>query len=226
MASASDPVSGMHKPRLKELMSEKINLQAYLASLPEVETARLRYGTLFTANGRIYQVVEVRAGGFHKAREWRGDEKTEVALVPGSFLANFLPVVARGRLLPVYPTRMDLTEDGEPIYYLFPGEQQALDAAYLDVALVQSKDAYIRNHGREPAFAATDGNHILRLYYYSRSVRGYSFQIEEDFHKQTIQFRLCRFGPMYWRLLPSWQEPLPGTADETLPRKQEHEYDE
>jgi len=39
-------------------------------------------GTLFIANGLIYQVVETAGGGFAKARQWRRDESTDVALVP------------------------------------------------------------------------------------------------------------------------------------------------
>ena len=198
-------------------MSDPLDLQAFLATLPEVETARLPQGTLFTANQQIYQVIETGPGGFHKARQWRTGEETDVALVPGSFLANFLPLIARARLLPVYPTRTDLLRHGEPAHYLFLGERQALDAAYLDVALVQSGDAYVRNHHREPAFAATDGIHIFRVYYYSRSVSGRHTIDSESFAKaKTIQFIPYHRGPMYWRLLPTWRD-MSTWADETLP---------
>ncbi len=196
-------------------MSQQINLQAFLASLPEVETARLPQGTLFTSKQRIYQVIETRAGGFHKARQWRTSEETDTALVPGSFMANFLPLIARARLLPIFPTRTDLLYNNEPLYYLFLDESQALDAAYLDVALVQSGDAYIRNHDREPAFAATDGVHVYRLYYYSRSISGRS--TFDSFAKaKTLQFVPCSRGPMYWRLLTTWRDGAT-FADDTIP---------
>lgn len=196
-------------------MSEQINLQAFLASLPEVETARLPQGTLFTSQQVIYQVIETRAGGFHKARQWRCGEETDAALVPGSFLANFLPLIARAKLLPIFPTRTDLLHNHEPLNYLFIDESQALDAAYLDVALIQSGDAYIRNHEREPAFAATDGVHVYRLYYYSRSVSG-RITFDGFAKAKTLQFVPCSRGPMYWRLLTTWRDG-PSLTDETIP---------
>src|SRR5258708_12819380 len=73
----------------------------YLASLPEVETVRLPLHTLFYANGHIYEVVEVSTTGYSKARQWRRDESTDVALVPNSFLTKRLPLVKMGRILPV-----------------------------------------------------------------------------------------------------------------------------
>ena len=198
-------------------MSEKITLQAYLASLPEVETARLPMYTLFAANQRIYQVVEIGAGGFHKGREWRKGEDTDIALISGSLLANFLPVVLRGRLLPIYPSREDLLDRGEPISFLFPDERQALDVAYLDAALVRSGDVYVRNHGRKPAFALTDGVRVFRTYYYSRSNSGQSIVDRDTATAKTIQFKPFTRGPMYWRLLGSWpQTPFWGD-DDTLP---------
>jgi hypothetical protein len=197
-------------------VSEQIDLQAYIATLPEVDTARLPRGTIFTANDLLYQVTEAGAGGFRKARQWRGGEQTEVALVPGTFLTKFLPLVARGRLLPVFPTRRDLAGDGQLIYYLFPNERQALDAAYLDVALVQSGDVYVRNYGREPAFAATDGIQTFRVYYYSRTVHGHPTQITSDATSRTIQFCPYVRGPMHWRLLPSWPDIL-SSSEPTRP---------
>lgn len=189
-------------------------LHNFLASLPEIKTARLPQGTLFYANEVIYQVIEARGGGLHKARQWRSDESTDVALVPGSYFANFLPVVERGHLLPVFPARTDMLHNGDAQVFLFPDEQQALDAAYLDVALVQSGGAYVRNHGREPGFAATDGVHVYRVYYYSRSVQGHSTL--GDFAKQkTLQFIPYYRGPNYWRLLPSWRAPY--ISDDTIP---------
>ena len=130
---------------------------SYLATLPEVETVRMPTGTLFVANGLIYQVVETTGGGFAKARQWRRDESTDVALVPGSFLTKTLPLVKTGRILPVYRSRVELSDNGKPTGFMLPSESLAKDAAYLDTALIKSTGAYVRNHHQEPAFAATDG---------------------------------------------------------------------
>src|SRR5512146_1916859 len=111
--------------------------EAYIASLPEVETARLPRSASFVATGRIYQVIET-GSVFAKAREWRRDESTDVALIPDSFLTRYLPLVRTGRLLPVYRSRTDLTEDGQTGCFVFPTETLALDAAYFDVALIMS----------------------------------------------------------------------------------------
>ena len=184
--------------------------EAYIASLPEVETVRLSRGALFVADGRIYQVIETGAGGFAKARQWRRDESTDVALVAGSFLTKYLPLVRTGRLLPVYRSRSELTEDGQTCCFVFPTETFALDAAYLDVALIMSAGAYVRNHNHEPAFAATDGVHIFRLYYYLRSVRGRPTTIASNIIEHPhCQLRPHTEGPAYWRVLPSWQDSFP-----------------
>lgn len=182
----------------------------YIAGLPEVETLRLPLGTMFWAQGRLYQVIETGASGFHKARQWRQGENTDVALVKGSFLSKYLPLVERGRLLPVYRSRLELTQDGQPTCFVFPVENLALDAAYLDVALTISSGAYVRNQGHEPAFAVTDGVHVFRLYYYRQSVHGRKTDLS------SLQVRPLAYtprphteGPGYWRFLPSWTEHLP-----------------
>jgi hypothetical protein len=183
---------------------------AYIISLPEVDTARLPRGTLFVANGLVYQVTETGAGGFSKARQWRRDESTDVALIPGSFLTKYMPLVRTGRLLPVYRSRTELTNDGQTRCFVFPTESLALDSAYLDVALIMSAGAYVRNHNHEPAFAVTDGVHVFRLYYYVRSVHGRATTIANG----TVEYPRCDLrphteGPAYWRVLPSWQENFP-----------------
>jgi hypothetical protein len=182
----------------------------YIAGLPEVETARLPKGTLFYAQERIYQVVETGSSGYHKAREWRQTEVTDVALIPGSFPSKYLPLVKRGKLLPVYRTRLELTFDDQPTCFVFPTESLALDAAYFDVALIQSPGAYVRNQGHDPAFAVTDGVHVFRLYYYRQSARGRKTDLS------SLRVRPLLFtphphtaGPGYWRLLPSWTEIIP-----------------
>lgn len=189
----------------------------YIANLPEVDTARLPQNTLFWAQGRIYQVTETGTGGFHKAREWRKSESTEVALIPGSFPSKYLTVVKRGHLLPVYRSRMELTHDGQATCFVFPTENLTLDAAYLDVALIQSQGAYVRNQGQDPAFAVTDGVHVFRLYYYRQSVHGRQADLD------CLQERELAFtpqphtnGPSYWRLLPSWTD-VSNSLDVTQP---------
>jgi hypothetical protein len=191
----------------------------YIAGLPEVETARLPKGTLFYAQERIYQVIETGGSGYHKAREWRQTESTDVALVAGSFPSRFLPLVKYGKLLPVYRTRLELTHDEQPTCFVFPTESLALDAAYLDVALIQSPGAYVRNQGHDPSFAVTDGVHVFRLYFYRQSSQG---------RKSDLSMLLVRplpftprphtEGPRYWRLLASWTELVP-SFDVTQPMK-------
>lgn len=184
-----------------------LKISEYLALLPEIETSRLPQGTLFWAQNRIYQVTETGASGFHKAREWRKNETTEVALVPGSFPSRYLPLIKRGKVLPVYRSRLELTHDDQPTCFVFPNETLALDAAYLDVGLIQSPGAYVRNQGHDPAFAVTDGVHVFRLYYYRMSLHGRIADLS------SLQVRPLPFlprphteGPAYWRLLPSWNE--------------------
>ena len=184
----------------------------YINSLPEVSTARLPLGALFFAQERIYQVIETGAGGFHKAREWRQGEATDVALIAGSFPSKYLPLVKTGRLLPVYRTRSELAEDDQAACYVFPTEALALDAAYLDVALIQSPGAYVRNQGHDPAFAATDGVHVFRLYYYRQSVHGRPTDLS-GLAVRPLPFtpQPHTAGPGYWRLLRSWTEIIPSS---------------
>jgi hypothetical protein len=192
----------------------------YLASLPEVDTARLPQGTLFWAQGYIYQVIETGSSGFHKARVWRQSEATDVALVPGSLLARHLPLITRGKLLPVYRSRLELTRDDQPACFVFPTETLALDAAYLDVALVQSPGAYVRNQGHDPAFAVTDGVHVFRLYYYRQSLHGRKTDLSSLAVRPLLYVpRPHTEGPGYWRLLFSWTEAMPGidVTQETRP---------
>jgi hypothetical protein len=197
-----------------------LTVAGYLANLPEIDTARLPQGTLFWAQGHIYQVIEAGSGGFHKARMWRQSEATDVALIPGSLLAKHLPVLKRGKLLPVYRSRLELTQDDLPACFVFPTETLALDAAYLDTALVQSPGAYVRNQGHDPAFAVTDGIHAFRLYYYRQSLHGRKTDLS-SLEVRPLPFvpRPHTEGPGYWRLLPGWTETIPGVdvTQETRP---------
>jgi len=179
----------------------------YLESLPEVDTARLPTGTLFWANNRLYQVVETGTGGYHKAREWRRSESTDVALVPGSLLSRQLPLVRRGRVLPTYKSRRELMRDDQPSCFIFPTEALALDAASLDVALIVSAGAYVRLQSHEPAFVATDGAHIYRYYYFRRSSSGRLTDLSA-LRARPLPFKPLPHteGPLYWRLLPHWTE--------------------
>lgn len=179
----------------------------YLATLPEVETVRLPKGTIFWANKRIYEVIEAEPRGFHKAREWRQTEVTDVALVPNSFPSRYLPLVRTGYVLPVYRSRMDLADGDQPACFVFPTETLALDAAYLDLALVQSSGAYVRKQDEAPAFAITNGVRNFRLYYFRETTNGRRTDLSPLQHRPLpFQPKPHTAGPDYWRLLPSWTE--------------------
>src|SRR5258708_12575570 len=107
-----------------------MDAEAYLHTLLEVDTARMPRGTLFYANKLIYQVVETAAGGFSRARQWRRDESTDVALVPGSFLARTLPRVRKAHILPVYRSRTELTDESGPTGFTFPPAPPAKPPAH------------------------------------------------------------------------------------------------
>lgn len=191
----------------------------YIDSLPEVETSRLPKGTLFFAQGKIYQVIEVGGGGYHKAREWRQTEKTDVALVAGSFPSKHLPLVTRGHVLPVYRSRLELTENDQATCYVFPVETLARDAAYLDVALIHTGGAYVRNEENKPAFAATDGVHAFRFYFYRQSQTGRKTDLSSlQVRPLPYRPRAHTEGPRYWRLLASWSE-APLDSDVTQPMR-------
>jgi len=141
-------------------------------------------------------------------------------LIPGSLLAKYLPVVRRGKLLPVYRSRLELTENDQATCFVFPTESLALDAAYLDVALIRSPGAFVRNQGHDPAFAVTDGVHVFRLYYYRQSLHGRKTDLS-SLEVRPLPFvpRPHTAGPGYWRLLPHWIEATPGAdiTQETRP---------
>lgn len=121
-------------------------------------------------------------------------------------------------MLPVYRSRIELTENDRATCFVFPTEDMALDAAYLDVALIQSTGAYVRNQGHEPAFAVTDGVHVFRLYYYRESIHGRLTDLS-NLHKHALPFKPQSYmqGPDYWRLLPSWTE-MTGSTEMTQAR--------
>jgi hypothetical protein len=179
----------------------------YLAQLPTVETATLNRGTLFWAENRIYEVVDADENGYNKARVWRHGESTEVALVPNSTLAGRLPLVARGVPLPTYQSREELLARGRPPAFVFPTEQNALGAAYLDVALCgQRAGVYVRRHAHHAAFEATNGLNVLRRYYFSRTKEGVDTDVRDIKHMLDYPLISHREGPMVWRLLPHWDE--------------------
>lgn len=178
---------------------------AYLSEVPRVETARMPLGTIFFADGCLYQVIETSAGGYHKARQWRKSESTDVALIPNSFPSRRLALVEYGYLLPVYRSRRDLLQDNDTTCFVFPTEELALDAAYLDVELVRSSDAYVRAHASDPAYEVTDGAHSYRVYYFRLSVHGRPTNLSSlRSHMRTYRPQPHTDGPGYWTLLPSW----------------------
>jgi hypothetical protein len=189
-------------------------VDAYLQKLPEAPTARMPKGTLFVANRLIYEVIEVSTTGFSRARQWRRDESTDAALTPNSFLTRTLPLIDRGRMLPIYRSRTELTNSGQVRGFIFPTEALARDSAYLDTALVVGGSAYVRNHNQEPAFAVTDGVQIYRLYYYVTSDHGRPTHMIGNFvENPRCELRPHTEGSEYWRLLSTWKEQFPSARD-------------
>ena len=185
-----------------------MDIRNYLEQLPEVETASLAKGRLFWAENRIYEVIEVDQSGYSKARVWRHDEATDVALIPNSTLAKRLPLIARGIALPQYQSRDDLLANGRPPAFVFPSEQNALGAAYLDTALCGSQRAgvYARRHDKHAAFEVTNGLNVLRRYYFSRTKENVDTDLPDIKHKLDYPLIPHQQGPMVWRLLPNWDE--------------------
>lgn len=194
-----------------------VNLTAYINSLPGVLTERLPQGSLFVADDLLYQVIETRSGGYHKARRWGGDEHSEVALVSGSSLSHVLPLIEKGHLLPVYSNRRDLTSNHESIVYVFPTEKLALECAELDVAMVRGGGVYVRKHVNDPSYEVTDGAHVFRMYYFARTLHGRGTQFLVTLRQSQAMPILCTNGPAHWKLLPQWQQSalMPISAEET-----------
>lgn len=184
-----------------------MSINDYLALLPVVQTATLPLGALFWAENRIYEVVQVDGNGYNKARQWRKDEKTDVALVPNTPLAQRMRVIAKGQLIPPIRSRNEFLKDGRYQSYVFPIEQNALDAAYLDTALLgRGSGIYVRRRDRYPAFEITNGVLVLRCYYFMRTNQGIDTTLADIKHRLSEELISHRQGPMYWRLLPSWDE--------------------
>jgi hypothetical protein len=188
----------------------------YLASLPKVKTMDLGLGALFWADNRLYEVIEIDAKGYSRARQWRKEENTDVALIPNSPLAARLRLISEGLLLPAFKSRNELLQNGRPLAYVFPDEQLALDAAYLDVALCgRAGGVYVRRHPHFPAFEATNGLNVVRSYFFMRTRQGFDTRLTDL--KQRLGEALIPHiqGAAAWRLLNSWHEG-PYNIDETI----------
>lgn len=184
-----------------------MNWSSYLNTLPLVKTASLPMGVLFVADDKIYEVTDIQGDTYRKAREWRKDESTEVALVSNSSLARQLPVIEQGRLLPPIKSRSDLLQNGRYIIFIFPTEQNAIDCAYLDVALCGANSGlYVRRVERDPAVEATNGAAVFRRYYYSRTAQGLNTNLADIKPRLGDPITTHREGPLYWRFLTSWDE--------------------
>lgn len=193
-----------------------MNLEKYLQLLPVVETASLPQGALFFVNGHIYEVTDAGEYGTHKARQWRKDESTEVALMPGSSFAQHHPLIAEGRRLPTYQSRNHLMQNGQRLIFGFVTEQNALDAAYLDVALCGLRSGvYVRRHQHKAAFEVTDGALIYRQYFFMKTNQGITTELPDIKHQLGQELISHLNGPPYWRLLPSWNE-LPYDTTQTV----------
>jgi hypothetical protein len=193
-----------------------MNLETYLASLKTVETTSLPIGALFVANYLIYEIIDSGINEDHKARQWRKSQATEMALSTESSLALRLPVIIYGKWLPPYPSRDDLRVGGEPLIFAFTTEQNALEAAFLDVALCGSKSSlYVRRNERTPAFEVTNGLLLFRQYYFMRTTQGEKTNLPDIKHQLDKRLLPHHQGPLYWRLLLSWDE-SPYDLDQTV----------
>lgn len=192
-----------------------MDIRQYLLEIPVAKTASLPLGTLFWADNRLYEVTQVEKG-YHKARQWRKAENTEVSLTNDSALAQRIPIILEGRPLPMHLSRADLLQNGRPISYVFPEEQNALDSAYLDTALCgHASGLYVRRHGQFPAFEITNGLIIVRAYYFMRTTQGIDTQLSVLKSRLSDSLTPHREGPTYWRLLPSWSE-SPYVIEQTI----------
>ncbi len=179
----------------------------YLSTLPVMKTAELSVGTLFVAGRVIYEVTEIQSDTYRKARQWRKDASTEVALVPNSSLARQLPVIEKGHVLPTIKSRNDLLQNGRYIIFIFPTEPNAIDCAYLDVALCGAiSGLYVRRVDHDPAVEATNGVTVFRRYYYSRTAQGLKTHLADIKPRLGEPITTHLEGPLYWRVLPNWDE--------------------
>lgn len=176
-------------------------------NLPLIDTLDMPKGAVFWADDGLYEVIEVERKGFRRARGWRKDETTDVALEPNSPLAQRYPVKRQGYLLPSFASRNALLKSGQLACFVFPVEQLALDAAHLDTALCgTSSGLYVRRHARHPAFEVTNGAFIGRQYYFTRTNQGLNTNLADL--KNRLQVTLIKHsdGEDHWRLLDSWEE--------------------
>jgi plasmid segregation protein ParM len=182
----------------------------------QVATRSLSEGTLFVAaDGTIYQVVLAGSAGFRKAKRWGGTEQEAVALVPDSPLAYHYPVVEYGTPLP-RPKRADLTDpDGEASHFVFPEENLARAAAFLDETLAWQAGCMAR-HENDRWFL-TDGLHQFRVYHYEKAEDGKPVDLVTRFEKENIQANPHTGGPAYWSFLPQATSPTPPPTTTTEP---------
>jgi hypothetical protein len=179
----------------------------YLRTLSVVDTASLPFGGLFWANDALYEVIEVDLQGHSRARRWGGKESTDVALVPNSSLARRLPTVGQGYAIPALRSREALLHEGQFLSFVFPVEQNALDAANMDCKLCGTNSGlYVRRLERNPGFEVTNGMMILRRYYYMRINEGMETNLRDIKHRLQEELVRHHEGPMYWRLVPSWDD--------------------
>lgn len=183
-----------------------MNILQYLASLPVVKTSDLPVGSLFVANRRMYEVTENQPG-YSKAQEWRKGESTVVTLSEDASLSNRLTVVEEGVHIVPLASRNELLKDGRKTLYVFPGEQNALDAAYLDVALCgRGSSLYVRRHQQYAAFEATNGAVVFRQYFFMRTNQEVKTNLPDIKHRLGNPLISHLDGPIYWRLLASWDD--------------------
>jgi plasmid segregation protein ParM len=182
----------------------------------QVATRSLPEGALFVAaDGVIYQVVLAGSAGLRKAKRWGGSDQEIVALVPDSPLSHNYPVVEYGTPLP-RPKRADLTDaDGQVSHFIFPSEQLARAAAFLDETLAWQAGCMARQE--QDRWFLTDGMHSFRVYHYQATENGRRLDLETRFAAEEIQVVPYTQGPAYWSYLPSVIETRGTTQDLIMP---------
>ena len=193
-----------------------MSLDRYLESLQTVKTATLSVGELFVSNRILYEVIDSGLKDQLKARQWRKNERTEVALAVDSPFAQRLSVIAEGKKIPVFDSRERLRHGGVAWSFVFTIEQNALEAAFLDVALCGPRASlYVRRNGKYPAFEVTNGIMLFREYYFMRTNNSEKTGLADIKHELEHTLIPHRHGPYYWRLLSSWDE-SPYDLDKTV----------
>jgi hypothetical protein len=181
----------------------------YGAPERQVKTRSLNVGSLFMANGLLYQVIEPTPEGFYQAKPWGGCDTSIVALDPAQLNDDKGIVVADGEPVPYYLKRTDLLDEkGSPIRFRFPTKALAFQAASLDQLLAERTNLFLQAYG-PMAYALTDGSHRWRYYYYSQAadMLARAGALAQD---KSLSFNYnYADGPAYWQYIFDRNTDLP-----------------